>query len=54
MREAVGWHLRKRKFWRHDPVPLGVLLTAAKEPDDGFYEAIRNNDIKGLCALLKI
>jgi ankyrin repeat protein len=33
---------------------FGVLLTAAKEPDDRFYEAIRNNDLKRLCAQLKI
>jgi len=32
---------------------FGVLLTAAKGPDDRFYEAIRNNDLKSLCALLK-
>ena len=33
---------------------FGVLLTAANEPDDRFYEAIRNNDLKGLYARLKI
>jgi uncharacterized protein len=33
---------------------VGVLVTNAKEPDDRFYEAIRNQDIKALCAHLKI
>jgi hypothetical protein len=31
-----------------------ALLTAAQEPSDRFYEAIRSNDIAGLQAQLKI
>jgi uncharacterized protein len=48
--------MKARRTWKSAlllPI-IGVLLTSAKEPDDRFYEAIRNNDLNALRAQLKI